>query len=160
MGRTLLLFFLFLTHCGEVQSAQKPLYISSSFSLSRWQGFGFGSGIGLAAQKNEFSPWMGSLESQLTLVSGGSLFSLGLGLKYSLFGTWKTPRSFQLGGFLGAGFPGGGLTGDSQVGVFSLELAYQKRIDPYTYTRLFASPGLIGKNFSMQIGLILLFRVQ
>lgn len=160
MAKKRFLLPLLIIYSSVLFSAETPLYISSSFVLSRWQGFGFGSGIGLAAQKKSYSPWMGSLESQLNLVSGGSLFTLGLGVKYSLLGSFQTAHSFQVGGFLGAGFPGGGFTGDSQVGVFAAELAYQKRLDSYTYYRLTASPGLVGKNFSMQLGFALLFRVQ
>lgn len=158
MFRKAPLFFLFFSLVSWSAPSSR-LFISSSFSLNKWEGFGFSSGFGLALQRPQSSRWIWTFENKILLVPAGSVFTTGFGAKRFVLNHFQSSQSLSLGGSVGFGFPGGGLEGDPQLGMVSAEIAYQRRWDSDTYYRLIASPGLIGKNVSMGLGIVVLFQI-
>ncbi|NBX77241.1 MAG: hypothetical protein EBQ92_11850 [Proteobacteria bacterium] len=137
-----------------------PLFVNASFGASRWEGMGFFSGLGLGVFPRPGDKVGWGLESQLLLVSNGSLFMTLGGAWYYFSHPSSTQRFLSLGLLLGAGFSGAGLPLSPAIAAGFFEVSGNQRLSDYAWLKFWTRAGLLDGKGAAQLGLSLLFHLK
>lgn len=131
-----------------------------SFGLSRWQGTGFWTGIGIGLPASQMQSWVWGFETNLLLVSQGSLFSSLVGGWYFFGKRRELTHSYSLGLMAGPAFPAGGLPGGNAVTWNAqLEGAWNQRLNEFASLRLLFRLGLIRQQLFLQPAIGVAFEI-
>lgn len=144
----------------ETELSQGRLFLQNSFGLSRWEGWGFSSGLGIGVFPPIENKMGWALEGRITLVSKGSLFTILGGVWYYLTPPLLSQQFISFGLLLGAGFPGREVQLNKTTAVGLLELANNYRLNEYAWFKIWSRGGLIGKEATAQLGFSLLFQLK
>lgn len=131
-----------------------------SFGLSRWEGTGFWTGLGIGLPAPQMQSWVWGFETNLLLVSQGSLFSSLVGGWYFFGKSRELTRSYSLGLMAGPAFPAAGLPGgNTATWIAQVEGAWNQRLNEFASLRLLVRFGLIRQQLFLQPAIGVAFEI-
>jgi len=131
-----------------------------SFGFSRWEGTGFWTGLGIGLPAKQIQAWVWGFETNLLLVSRGSLFSTLVGGWYFFGKSRELTHSYSLGLMAGPAFPAGGLPGgNTATWSAQIEGAWNQRLNEFASLRLLFRLGLIRQQLFLQPAIGVAFEI-
>lgn len=129
----------------------------SSLGFHYWKGLGFFTEVGVGYLPNKEANWVPGFNNQLSLISGGSLFTSSVGGWYQSQALKQTQTGFLVGAFIGAAFPSR-IQGESSTQIVpQLEAAWIKSVEEFASWRMIGRVSWISNRLSGQLSIGLIF---